>query len=61
MFGSLVRMHDSCEIDLWLLERITLGDYALLGDNSTSRMTSSVYPYYYDSSLIMQSEIELRR
>ena len=49
-------MNGLCDVDLSDLEEMVMGDNALLGDNSTSRMTSSEYPYYFNSTLIMRSE-----
>ncbi|KAK8823032.1 hypothetical protein WA538_002185, partial [Blastocystis sp. DL] len=40
--------------DLGSLEELVMGDNALLGDNSTSRMTRSEYPYYLNSTLMMR-------
>lgn len=59
MFGVLncqVGVNGLCDVDLSDLEEMVMGDNALLGDNSTSRMTSSEYPYYFNSTLIMRSE-----
>ena len=44
------------DVDLGRLEELVMGDNAVLGDNSTSRMTSSEYPYYLNSTLMMRSE-----
>ena len=38
-----------CDVDLGSLEEVVMGDNALLGDNSVSRMTRSEYPYYFNS------------
>ena len=48
-------MNGWCDVDLGSLEELVMGDNALLGDNSTSRMTRSEYPYYFNSTLIMRS------
>ena len=48
-------MNGWCDVDLGSLEEVVMGDNALLGDNSTSRMTSSEYPYYFNSTLMMRS------
>ena len=45
-----------CDVELGRLEELVMGDNALLGDNSTSRMTRSEYPYYLNSTLMMRSE-----
>ena len=44
-----------CDVDLGSLKELVMGDNALLGDNSTSRMTRSEYPYYFNSTLMMRS------
>ena len=44
-----------CDVDLGSLEELVMGDNALLGDNSVSRMTCSEYPYYLNSTLMMRS------
>ena len=49
-------MNGWCDVDLGSLEELVMGDNALLGDNSTSRMTRSEYPYYFNSTLMMRSE-----
>ena len=49
-------MNEWCDVDLGSLEELVMGDNALLGDNSTSRMTRSEYPYYFNSTLMMRSE-----
>ena len=49
-------MNGWCDVDLENLEEIVIGDNALLGDNSISRMTSSEYPFYLNSTLMMRSE-----
>ena len=49
-------MNEWCDVDLGSLEEVVMGDNALLGDNSTSRMTRSEYPYYFNSTLMMRSE-----
>ena len=49
-------MNGWCNVDLGSLEELVMGDNALLGDNSTSRMTRSEYPYYLNSTLMMRSE-----
>ena len=49
-------MNGWCDVDLGSLEEVVMGDNALLGDNSTSRMTRSEYPYYLNSTLMMRSE-----
>ena len=49
-------MNEWCDVDLGCLEELVMGDNALLGDNSTSRMTRSEYPYYLNSTLMMRSE-----
>ncbi|KAK8816582.1 hypothetical protein WA538_002443 [Blastocystis sp. DL] len=46
--------------DLGSLEELVMGDNALLGDNSTSRMTRSEYPYYLNSTLMMRNLPSLR-
>ena len=48
-------MNGWCDVDLGSLEELVMGDNALLGDNSTSRMTRSEYPYYFNSTLMMRS------
>ena len=48
-------MNGLCDVDLGSLEKLVMGDNALLGDNSTSRMTRSEYPYYFNSTLMMRS------
>ena len=48
-------MNGWCDVDLGSLEELVMGDNALLGDNSTSRMTRSAYPYYFNSTLMMRS------
>ena len=48
-------MNGWCDVDLGSLEEVVMGDNALLGDNSTSRMTRSEYPYYLNSTLMMRS------
>ena len=48
-------MNGWCDVDLGSLEELVMGDNALLGDNSTSRMTRSEYPYYFNSTLNMRS------
>ena len=49
-------MNGWCDVDLGSLEEVVMGDNALLGDNSASRMTRSEYPYYFNSTLMMRSE-----
>ena len=49
-------MNGLCDVDLGNLEEVVMGDNALLGDNSTSRMTRSEYPYYFNSTMMMRSE-----
>ena len=49
-------MNEWCDVELGSLEEIVMGDNALLGDNSTSRMMSSEYPFYLNSTLMMRSE-----
>ena len=49
-------MNGWCDVDLGSLEEVVMGDDALLGDNSVSRMTRSEYPYYFNSTLMMRSE-----
>ena len=49
-------MNGWCDVDLGSLEELVMGDNALLGDNSVSRMTRSEYPYYFNSTLMMRSE-----
>ena len=49
-------MNGLCDVDLGSLEELVMGDNALLGDNSVSRMTRSEYPYYFNSTLMMRSE-----
>lgn len=49
-------MNGWCDVDLSHLEEVVMGDYTLLGDNSTSRMTRSEYPYYFNSTMMMRSE-----
>ena len=49
-------MNGWCDVDLGSLEELVMGDNALLGDNSTSRMTRSEYPYYFNSTMMMRSE-----
>ena len=49
-------MNGWCDVDLGSLEELVMGDNALLGDNSVSRMTRSEYPYYCNSTLMMRSE-----
>ena len=49
-------MNGWCDVELGSLEELVMGDNALLGDNSTSRMTRSEYPYYFNSTLMMRSE-----
>ena len=49
-------MNGECDVDLGRLEEMVMGDNALLGDNSVSRMTRSEYPYYFNSTLMMRSE-----
>lgn len=49
-------MNEWCDVDLGSLEEVVMGDNALLGDNSASRMTRSEYPYYFNSTLMMRSE-----
>ena len=49
-------MNGWCDVDLGRLEELVMGDNALLGDNSMSRMTRSEYPYYFNSTLMMRSE-----
>ena len=49
-------MNEWCDVDLGSLEELVMGDNSLLGDNSTSRMTRSEYPYYFNSTLMMRSE-----
>ena len=51
-----VGMNGRYDVDLENLELLMMGDNALLGDNSTIRMTSSDYPYYLNSTLMMRSE-----
>ena len=48
-------MNGWCDVDLGSLEELVMGDNALLGDNSVSRMTRSEYPYYFNSTLMMRS------
>ena len=48
-------MNGWCDVDLSHLEELVMGDNALLGDNSVSRMTSSEYPYNLNSTLMMRS------
>ena len=45
-----------CDVDLGSLEELVMGDNAIFGDNSVSRMTRSEYPYYFNSTLMMRSE-----
>ena len=54
-------MNGWCDVDLGCLEELVMGDNALLCDNSTSRMTRSEYPYYFNSTLMMRSESGLRK
>ena len=49
-------MNGWCDVDLGCLEELVMGDNALLGDNSVSRMTRSEYPYYFNSTMMMRSE-----
>ena len=49
-------MNGRCDVDLGSLEELVMGDNALLGDNSVSRMTRSEYPYNFNSTLMMRSE-----
>ena len=48
-------MNEWCDVDLGSLEELGMEDNALLGDNSTSRMMRSEYPYYFNSTLMMRS------
>ena len=54
-------MNGRYDVDLGSLEEMVMGENALLGDNSTRRMTSSEYPYYFNSTLMMRSESGRRK
>ena len=60
MLGLLVYVVVLLHVDLRNLQYITLADYAILGDNSTTRMTTATYPFYYKNTLAMRSGSELK-